>query len=124
VLGGLAAYYVTHLVSLAEDPMLRLEEADRGLLPLTWALAGLTAVAALVGSFLVSYTRARAEGLGLECKVGWFERPERLVLVVVAAAFGVGPVMMAALLLLTLLSWWTAVQRLLHVWRATRAVGG
>lgn len=43
------------------------------------ALAALAA-AALVGSFLVSYARARAEGLGYECEVGWLQRPERIVL--------------------------------------------
>jgi hypothetical protein len=35
---------------------------------------------ALVGSLMVSYVRARAEGLGLECKVGFMQRPERVVL--------------------------------------------
>ena len=41
----------------------------------------------------------RAEGLGLECKVGWFERPERMVLLIVAGLFGLGPAIPAALLL-------------------------
>jgi phosphatidylglycerophosphate synthase len=77
-----------------------------------------------VGSFLVSYTRARAEGLGIDCKVGWFERPERLLLILGAALFGVGRVMMAALLLLCALSWWTAAQRVIHVWRHSAAAGG
>ena len=35
---------------------------------------------ALIGSLMVSYVRARAEGLGLECKVGFMQRPERVVL--------------------------------------------
>jgi len=74
----------------------------------------------LLGSFLVSYTRARAEGLGLECKVGWFERPERIVLLIVAGLFGLSPVMPGALLLLALLSFVTAIQRILHVRRITR----
>jgi CDP-diacylglycerol---glycerol-3-phosphate 3-phosphatidyltransferase len=34
---------------------------------------------ALIGSFMVSYTRARAEGLGLDCEIGWFQRPERVI---------------------------------------------
>lgn len=38
-------------------------------------------VFAVGGSLMVSYTRARAEGLGLECKVGWLQRPERVLLV-------------------------------------------
>ena len=83
----------------------------------------LTAVVALVGSFMVSYTRARAEGLGLECRVGWFERPERMALLVVAGLFGGRPVMPAALLLLAILSFTTAAQRAAHVWKITRAAG-
>ena len=65
----------------------------------------------------------RAEGLGLECKVGWFGRPERLVLVVAAGLCGVGPVMPAVLLLLVILSFSTAAQRVVHVWKSTRAAG-
>jgi CDP-diacylglycerol--glycerol-3-phosphate 3-phosphatidyltransferase len=86
-------------------------------------VVALTAVLAIIGSFLVSYTRARAEGLGLECKVGWFERPERTVLLIVAGLFGVGPVMPGALLLLVLLSFATAAQRVAHVWKITRGAG-
>ena len=40
--------------------------------------------AALIGSLMVSYVRARAEGLGLECKIGFMQRPERVVLTSVA----------------------------------------
>ena len=40
---------------------------------------------ALVGSLMVSYVRARAEGLGLECKVGFMQRPERVVLTALGA---------------------------------------
>ena len=82
VLIGLAGFYFMHLHDLAHDPAQVLEELARGLEPRTWAVLALTAMLALLGSFLVSYTRARAEGLGIECKVGWFERPERLVLFV------------------------------------------
>jgi len=42
---------------------------------------------ALIGSVMVSYVRARAEGLGLECKVGFMQRPERVVLTSLAAIF-------------------------------------
>jgi CDP-diacylglycerol--glycerol-3-phosphate 3-phosphatidyltransferase len=123
LLGGIAGYYLTHLLQLIDDPMLRAEEAVRGLQPITWALAVLVTLAALAGSFMVSYARARAEGIGVECKVGWFERTERLVLLMLGALFGVGPVMMGVLLLLMAMSWWTAAQRVLHVWRSTRAAG-
>lgn len=40
---------------------------------------------ALVGSIMVSYVRARAEGLGIECKIGFLQRPERVVITAVAA---------------------------------------
>ncbi len=123
VLTGLAGFYIINLVELALDPMRVAEQVARGLEPRTWAAVALTAVVALVGSFVVSYTRARAEGLGLDCKVGWFERPERLALVIVAGLFGVGPVMPGALLLLAILSFATATQRVVHVWKNTRAAG-
>lgn len=42
---------------------------------------------ALMGSLMVSYVRARAEGLDIECKVGWMQRPERVVLTSVGALF-------------------------------------
>ena len=123
VLVGIAGFYLVHLVDLVIDPAGAVAEIARGLEPRTWAVVSLTAMLALVGSFMVSYTRARAEGLGLECKVGWFERPERMVVLIVAAAFGVGPVMPGALIVLALLSFVTALQRVTHVWRITRGDG-
>jgi CDP-diacylglycerol--glycerol-3-phosphate 3-phosphatidyltransferase len=120
VLAGIAGFYLVHLLELALNPARVLTELSHGLEPRTWAILTLTAVLALIGSFLVSYTRARAEGLGLECRVGWFERPERMVLLIVAGLFGVGPVMPGALLVLTVLSYWTAAQRVAHVYRVTR----
>lgn len=44
-----------------------------------FVLGALIAFVALVGSIMVSYVRARAEGVGLECKVGFMQRPERVV---------------------------------------------
>lgn len=44
-----------------------------------WVIGALIAFLALVGSIMVSYVRARAEGIGLECKVGFMQRPERVV---------------------------------------------
>ncbi len=44
-----------------------------------WIIGALVAFLALVGSIMVSYVRARAEGVGLECKVGFMQRPERVV---------------------------------------------
>jgi CDP-diacylglycerol--glycerol-3-phosphate 3-phosphatidyltransferase len=80
----------------------------------SWIYAGV-AVLALVGAYLVSYTRARMEGLGVECKVGWFERPERLALFLGAALFGAAsPVMPWALVVLAVMSFVTALQRMGH----------
>lgn len=45
-----------------------------------WILSGVITFFAMVGSVMVSYVRARAEGLGIECKVGLMQRPERVVL--------------------------------------------
>lgn len=50
-----------------------------------WFWMGVTTFAALVGSIMVSYVRARAEGLQIECKVGLMQRPERVVVTAVAA---------------------------------------
>lgn len=123
VLCGIAGFYVMHLVELSVDPAQAVAEISRGLEPVVWARVGMLAVAGMVGSLMVSYTRARAEGLGLACKVGWFERPERTVLLIVAGLFGVGPVMPAALIVLALFSFVTAVQRVAHVWKITRGAG-
>ena len=51
----------------------------------TWLWASVMAFAAIAGSMMVSYVRARAEGLGIECKVGLMQRPERVVVTAVAA---------------------------------------
>lgn len=124
VLVGIAGFYVRNLFALVFQPELVLEQiAKVQLEPATWAVLAVTAMLALVGSFMVSYTRARAEGLGLECKVGWFERPERLVLLIIAGALQVFWAMSIALLLLTLLSFVTAAQRVVHVHRITRGAG-
>ena len=77
------------------------------------------ALASLILSFLVAYTRARAEGLGLECKVGIMERPERLLLLILGALLGYRflPGVLGILFLLTLV---TVLQRVYHVRRLTR----
>ncbi len=77
---------------------------------------------ALASSYLVSYTRARAEGLGVECKVGALQRPERIVLLILGSWLAcipdVGPFMMlACIFLIAALSTFTVVQRMVHVKR-------
>jgi len=72
----------------------------------------------IVGSLMTSYTRARAEGLNLECKVGLMARPER----VIALGIGLllGPLVTPwVLLLLAVTTWATVIQRIIHVWRIT-----
>jgi CDP-diacylglycerol---glycerol-3-phosphate 3-phosphatidyltransferase len=74
---------------------------------------------ALHGSLTVSYTRARAEGLGLECKVGWLSRLERVVLLLVALGLSIFDVRAVAVgvILLAAGTQFTALQRILHVAR-------
>ncbi len=50
-----------------------------------WFWMGVVTFAAMIGSVMVSYVRARAEGLGIECKVGLMQRPERVVVTAVTA---------------------------------------
>jgi CDP-diacylglycerol--glycerol-3-phosphate 3-phosphatidyltransferase len=123
VLAGIAGFYVVHLYELVLDPPATAAEIARGLEPRVWAIVALTAMLALVGSFMVSYTRARAEGLGLKGNVGWCERPERTLLLIVGASFGVGRWMSLALMLLAFLSFVTATQRVAHIWKQTRGAG-
>ena len=123
VLLGILGFYLRNLYALVLHPEEALGQISTGLEPLTWAVMGFTAALALVGSFMVSYTRARAEGLGLDCRVGWFERPERLVLLAAAGLLRVFWAMSAALLLLAILSFATAAQRVAHVHRITRRAG-
>ncbi|MGH2768135.1 MAG: CDP-alcohol phosphatidyltransferase family protein [Candidatus Methylomirabilales bacterium] len=72
------------------------------------------ALACLVLSFLTSYLRARAEGLGFGCRVGVAERGERVFLISVGLILDV---LVPALALLASLSLITVVQRFAHVWR-------
>ena len=78
----------------------------------------------IIGTFLVSYTRARAESLGIDAKVGVMQRPERIVLLSAPQAlFGLfwnGWVLMGIIILLSVTAWITAVQRIAFVYRATK----
>jgi CDP-diacylglycerol---glycerol-3-phosphate 3-phosphatidyltransferase len=79
----------------------------------------LVVFAGLVGSIMVSYTRARAEGLGFECKDGLYARPERVITLVAGLLFY--PWLFWFLVALAVLSNVTAIQRILSVWRLTHA---
>ncbi len=98
---------------------------------LYWYLQrGMTFVAfliylALLGSLMVSYARARAEGIGVECKEGILTRFERIALMVIGlvltAPFGDTP-LLAVLAIIALLANLTAVQRVWLVYRATHRI--
>ncbi len=78
----------------------------------------------LVGGFLISYARARAEGVGLDCKVGIAERTERLLILLIPAFFyglGVPYILPAALYVLAVLVLITVWQRFAHVYRQATA---
>ena len=75
----------------------------------------LLAVAAMATSFMVSYTRARAEGVGIRCKEGIFTRFERMVVLIIGLLFGLTP---WALGIIAVLAGVTAVQRIFVTKRA------
>lgn len=77
----------------------------------------IVAMAGLVGSVMVSYTKARAESLGVECTVGMMERPERMICVIAGALLDL---LEPALWVLAVLANLTALQRIAFTWRATR----
>ena len=84
---------------------------------------------ALVGSVMISYSRARAESLDIECKVGFLERPERVVLLIIGSLTEIGPStsyflhkMPQVLWVLAVLSHWTVIHRIYHTWHELREV--
>ena len=78
---------------------------------------GLTGLV-LIGSVLTSYSRARAESLIPACKVGFLERPERVVLLIIGSLFDRMP---AVLWVMAILSNWTVSQRIWYTWREASA---
>jgi len=84
-----------------------------------WALA--LAVAAIIGSFLVSYTRARAEALGLKGDVGLGSRAERVVIIAGGLAFAPWGGLPWAIAVLTGSAWLTVLQRVAAVRRQLSA---
>ena len=79
---------------------------------------GLTGLV-IIGSTMTSYTRARAESLIPACKVGFLERPERVVLLIIGA---LTDRMAAVLWVMAILSNWTVSQRIWYTWRETSAI--
>lgn len=105
------------ILSLYND--YRLELGDVGMI--------YTVLLVMAGSLMISYTRARAEGLDVDCDVGLMQRPERVVLIGAAALFfgeqGQGVVLKGVLILLAVLTNFTAAQRIYWVWKQTRPDG-
>lgn len=105
ILGGFAFFFAFDPVH-ASKPML------------------LTALLGLVGTYLISYTRARAEALGVDAKVGLLQRPERVVLLSAPQAFfGLalgGLVLTSIIIFLTVTAWITVYQRFRAVYAATQ----
>jgi CDP-diacylglycerol--glycerol-3-phosphate 3-phosphatidyltransferase len=101
---GIGAWMVVNL----SDPMLPL----------------VALMAAMAGSFLVSYAHARAQGIGLTADVGLAPRTERLILVIIGVAlagFGVTIGLIGILATLAALTVATVIQRIVHVWRLSQA---
>lgn len=72
---------------------------------------------ALLGTVMVSYTRARAESVGVECRVGLMERGERLLLLIAGALLNL---LLPAVWLVAIGANLTAIHRIAHVWQVTR----
>src|SRR5512138_460631 len=104
------------LLSLYND--YRLELGDVGMIYLI--------MLAMAGSLMISYTRARAEAMGLDCRVGLMPRAERVVLIGVASLFfgehWHGIVLKAVIFILAVLTNITAFQRIVWVWKHARGV--
>src|SRR5215470_4714935 len=72
---------------------------------------------ALVGTVMVSYTKARAQSVGMPCEIGLMERPERMIVLIGGGLFNLLTPSMVALAILTNV---TAVQRIMYVRRVAR----
>lgn len=74
-----------------------------------------------VGSLMVSYTRARAEGLGISCKVGFMTRIPRVAILIVALILDQ---VLIALIILAVTTLWTTGHRMVHAWKMTGGEAG
>jgi len=97
---GLAYFFITH----------------------NWYLTAVAVAIALGGSLMVSYVRARAEGLGFDCKVGILQRAERLLLLGIGGLIHM-KALVVSIWIVAILSNFTAVQRIVHVWKQDKAQG-
>lgn len=74
-----------------------------------------------VGSLMVSYTRARAEGVGVACKVGFMTRVPRVTIMIVGMIL---EQVLIALIVLAVTTWFTTFHRMYYVWRMTGGEAG
>ncbi|HTU83993.1 MAG TPA: CDP-alcohol phosphatidyltransferase family protein [Solirubrobacteraceae bacterium] len=92
-------------------------------------VAAAATVAAVLGSLMVSYTRARAEALGVECKVGLATRPVRVVILSIGVVFAKGAslghfeLLAPAVYVLAGLTVFTTLQRIFHVRQQLKRIG-
>jgi CDP-diacylglycerol--glycerol-3-phosphate 3-phosphatidyltransferase len=120
--GALARYTnrVTRSGAFLDSTLDRVSEAILLLGILLWyinvqsALVIILSAVALISSQLVSYIRARAEALGLECAVGIFTRPERVIVLAVGLLIGQIAIALGIVVIFSLV---TIGQRTLHVWK-------
>ncbi|MCX7759610.1 MAG: archaetidylinositol phosphate synthase [Hydrogenothermaceae bacterium] len=71
-------------------------------------------ILSLLGSFMTSYVKARAEGLGIECNVGLFERPERSIVLILGLLFTLPSI---SVIIIAVASNITVIQRVIHVYK-------
>ena len=76
---------------------------------------------ALLGSLMVSYIRAKAEALGIDCKAGLFTRPERVIVLALGLLLSqINYALTIALVIIVFFSFFTIGQRLFYIWQQTR----
>jgi len=118
---------VTHFGAVLDSTLDRLSEAVLLLAILVLyageqSITGILLVSvALIGSLLVSYIRARAEALGLECQVGLFTRAERVIVLALGLLLNqIDNALIIALAIIVVFSFFTVGQRLVYVWKQTK----
>ncbi len=88
---------------------------------------GLVIIAAIAGSMLVSYTRARAEGLGIECKIGIMQRQERIFVLIVGSFLSLLPgvgnrILIFAIWFVAIMANITVIQRIVYIRKKLRGL--
>lgn len=117
----------THFGAVLDSTLDRLAEAVLllGVLVLYAGEQSVTGIlvvgVALSGSLLVSYIKARAEAIGLECQVGLFTRAERVIVLALGLLLNqIDYALIIALIIIVVFSFITVGQRLLYIWQQTK----